>query len=294
MKVDTSHRHNGKMHDLGEVTHYLNQNGLRIQGSRVDFYRRILDRFAENAQLSNEEAWALAELRELRVIVHAAKANQVIADGLSRCLKGAHILQDETVENSGNAGRNNSFELYIASKMTILGSNVSIPAFGTRADVEFSFQGKMIPVECKRLYSLDKADAVMQGGCSQVSKRVAAGEFGVAAISLTRALWAGVSMEIAGSLEEARMATEKLYAQWTHDMLNLLNRYPRVALIYIHVQIPFVGENDSYSVYEREFLRTRTAYETLPEAPVVDEFERLMTRVGIENAIAARIASGQL
>lgn len=291
MKVDTSHQHDGKMYELEEVTNYLNQKGIRILGGRVDFYRKILELFAGNAQLSNEEAWALAELRELRVIVHAAKANQVIADGLRRCLKGAPLMQDETAENSGNAGRNYSFELCVASKMTILGSNASIPEFGTEADVEFSCQGKKIPVECKRLYSPDKAAEIMQNGYSQVSKRVAAGEFGIAAISLTRALWSDMSMEIADSLEKARMATEELYAQWTSDMVNLLDRYPKVALIYIHAQIPFVGKNGSYSVYEREFLRTRTAYETLPEAPIVDEFEQLMTRVGIESAIASQAAA---
>src|SRR5690242_14925650 len=123
MKVDISHQHDGKMYDLEEVANYLNQKGIRIFGGRVDFYRKILELFAGNAQLNNEEAWALAELRELRVIVHAAKANRVIADGLRRCLKGAPLLQDETAENSGNAGRNYSFELYVASKMTILGSN---------------------------------------------------------------------------------------------------------------------------------------------------------------------------
>lgn len=294
MKVDTSHTHKGKMLDFREVENYLNEIGARIQGTRIEFYREVLERFAEDSQLSDEEAWALVELRELRVIVHAARENQVIADGLSRCLQGAHRLQDETSKNSGNAGRNYSFELFIASKMTILGSNVSTPEFGTGADVEFSCRGKMVPVECKRLYSPDKAARIMQDCCSQVSKRVEEGEFGVAAISLTRALWAGVSMETMDSPEEARMAAEKLYARWSRVAMNLLNQYPRVALIYIHAQLPFVGENGSYSVYEREFLRTRKAYEALQEAPIVDEFERLMIRVGIENAIASRIAKEQL
>jgi hypothetical protein len=289
LKIDSSHRSKGPMADLREVVEYFTENGFRLQGSRVRFYQEIHERFANSPELDDDEAWALAELRELRIIVHAARRNNVIASGLKRCLKGAALLRDETTKNSGNAGRNYTFELFTASKMVILGANTTVPAFGKGADVEFLHEGKTVPVECKRLYSPENAVNLMKECCEQVSKRVEEGEFGVAAISLTRVLWVEKSSLIASSEAEAQLDTERLYARLVEEMVKLLQRFPKVALIYTHFQLPCVGEDEVFTIYERKFFRTRVGYENLPEAHVVDEFERLMTEVGIESAIGAPI-----
>ncbi|MBU2123029.1 MAG: hypothetical protein KJ999_21675 [Gammaproteobacteria bacterium] len=285
MKIDTSHTKKGAIKRMGAVLEFLKENHYKTHRTRVEYYQKILDRFSESPVLTDVEAWALTELHEIFVVVEGAKINDHIKNELARCLKGVHLLEDESVKKSGNAPRNASFELFIVSKMVIFESKISIPQFGQSADINFYYAGRLVPIECKRLYASGKVSRIVQETCSQVSKRVNDGEYGIAAISLTREFWSTVSSAVMESIEEARQAVEKVYLQWREKIAKQLGSYPKVALIYIHIQLPFVGENKTFYVYEREFFRTRFNYKRLPEAPIVDDFIEVMTNKGIMDAI---------
>ena len=274
------------MQRLETVLKFLKEKGKRVNGTRVEDYQKIVTRFLNKPELTDDEAWALVELHELYVIIHGAKKNERIDEGLQRCLRGVRFLEQEQVANSGNAPRNASFELFVASKMTIFGSTLSIPPFGKSADITFSCAGQMVPIECKRLYATGKVSKILQETCSQVSKRLDDGKYGIAAISLTREFWSSISSSVMGSADEARQAVEELYQRWRSETFRILMAYPKVALIYIHIQIPCMGEEQVFYVYERGFFRTRVNYENLPEAPIVNEFTEMLTSDGVMNAIA--------
>ncbi|HCL3480137.1 TPA: hypothetical protein N2A77_002984 [Pseudomonas aeruginosa] len=285
MKADTSYSHRGPMQRQEVVLAFFKEKGQRTTGARVEYYQRIIERFSKTPELNDAEAWALAELHELYVVIHGAKKNQLIAEQLSKCLGGACSLENEQAKNSGNAPRNISFELFIASKMVLFGANILIPPFGRNADINFIFNGLKIPIECKRLYAPGKVSRLMQDACSQVSGRLDDGQYGIAAISLTREFWSNFSSTVMESIDEAREAVEQLYLSWRSETFRLLMAYPKVALIYIHIHLPCVGEEQVFHIYEREFFRTRINYENLPEAPIVNEFVKIMTSNGIANAI---------
>lgn len=285
MKADTSYAYRGLMQRLEAVLAFFKEKCYRTNGTRVEYYQKIIERFSKVPELTDEESWALAELHELYVIIHGAQKNPVVAEQVSKCLKGAHYLEDEQAKNSGNAPRNVSFELFIASKMVLFGASVSIPPFGSNADINFFYEGQKIPIECKRLYALGKVSNIIQEACSQVSGRVNDGQLGIAAISLTREFWSSFSSTVMESIDEAREAVEQLYSKWRSEVYRLLMAYPKVALIYIHIQLPCVGEEQVFYIYEREFFRTRVDYQNLPEAPIVDEFIKIMTSSGIMDAI---------
>lgn len=273
------------MQNLKEVLAFFKEKGLRTNGTRVEYYQKIVERFSKTPELTDAEAWALVELQELYVIIHGAKKNQLISEQISRCLGGTHSLENEQAKNSGNAPRNISFELFIASKMVLFGADVSIPPFGSNADINFFCAGLKIPIECKRLYAQGKVSELIQETCSQVSGRLANGQYGIAAISLTREFWSSFSSAVMESIDDARKAAEQLYSNWRTEAVRLLMNYPKVALIYVHIQLPFVGEEQVFYIYEREFFRTRTNYESLPEAPIVSEFVKIITSTGIMNTI---------
>jgi hypothetical protein len=285
MKVDTNYSYRGPMQQLEAVLAFFKEKGYRTNGTRVEYYQKIIERFSKVPELTDEESWALAELNELYVIIHGAQKNQVIAKQVSRCLKGAHSIEDEQAKNAGNAPRNISFELFIASRMVLFGASVSIPPPSSNADINFFYDGQRIPIECKRLYALGKVSNILQEACSQVSGRVNDGQHGIAAISLTREFWSSCSSTVMESINEAREAVEQLYSKWRSEVSRQLIDYPKVALIYIHIQTPCVGEEQVFHIYEREFFRTRVDYENLPEAPIVNEFIKIMRSRGIMDAI---------
>ncbi len=288
MKIESSHTHVSSMAKQKSVLAYFKEKGRRTIGSRIEYYEKLVDRFLLKPELTDSEAWSLAELQELYVVIHGARKDKRIDDQTLKCLKGAHTLDDENSKNSGNAARNITFELYIASKMVIFGADVSIPPFGTGADILFTCDEKKVPIECKRLYAQGRVGQLMQDACSQVSSRVDDGSFGIAAISLTREFWASHSSSVIESVDEARIAAEQLYLTWRAKAAEMLATYPKVALIYIHIYLPCVGEDNRFTVYEREFYRTRKNYEGLSEAAIVDDFERVMRSIGIADAIGSR------
>lgn len=285
MKVDSSHIHKGTMQNMVTALDYLKANNQKTHRTRIEYYEKILNRFLEKPEITDAEAWALTELHELFVVIQGAKINENIKKELARCLKGAHRLEDETVKKSGNAPRNASFELFIASKMVLFESNISIPPFGQGADINFFYAGQRVPIECKRLYAKGKVSRIVQETCSQVSKRVKDGEYGIAVISLTREFWSSFSSAVMDSIEDARKSVEDLYLHWKIEIFRQLISYPKVAFIYIHIHLPCVGEKQAFYVYEREFFRTRVKYENLPEAPIVDQFIKVIRNKGIMNAI---------
>lgn len=285
MKISNSHYYRGPMQKQEAVLAFFKKNGYRTNGTRVEYYQKIIERFLKVPELTDDESWALVELHELYVIIHGAQKNHVITEQVGRCLKGVHSLEDEQAKNSGNAPRNISFELFIASKMVLFGASVAIPPPGSSADVNFFCDGQKVPIECKRLYAQGKVSNIVQEACSQVSGRVNDGQYGIAAISLTREFWSSFSSTVMESINDAREAAEQLYSKWREEISSLLIAYPKVALIYIHIQTPCVGEEEVFSIYERQFFRSRVDYENLPEATIVKEFEKIMSSNEIMDAI---------
>lgn len=285
MIIDSSHNEKRTMKEMDAVLKFLKENGFKTHRKRVEYYQEILNRFYESSALTDDEAWALTEMHEIYIVIEGAKINAHIKKSLPRCIKGAHTLEEELAANSGNAPRNATFELFMVSKMVLLGANIKTPPFGQSADINFFSSGCSVPIECKRLYAIGNVSRIVQETCSQVSRRVNDGEYGIAAISLTRELWSSVSSVMMESREEARKSVEKIYHQWKIELVKQLESYPKVALIYIHFHIPMIGENNNFYIYEREFYRTRVKYELLKEAPIVDDFIKIMRHTGIMNAI---------
>ena len=156
------------------VGKYLERENYRLNGTRIQRYLKIVNGFLKNPELTDEDAWALIELEELYVILKIAERHNIISrKEISICVKGAHYLDDELANNSGNAPRNYSFQLYIAAKMLAFNMDASIPSHASEADVWFLCDGIKIPVECKRLYAAGEIEQIVKNACSQVSKRVA-------------------------------------------------------------------------------------------------------------------------
>ncbi|WP_028237569.1 hypothetical protein [Pseudomonas brassicacearum] len=279
MKIDSSHFHNSSIRKLSHVGEYLKHEGYHLNGTRIKYYLEILNRFLKRPELNDEEAWALVELNEMYVILKAAERyGSISRKEISFCLKGAHLLASETSSAAGNKARNYCFQLYVIANMLAFGMKTEIPSHGEEADIRFLYERMSIPVECKRLFAEGGVGTIVKKACSQVSKRVIEGGYGIAAISLSREFWIVEKNTVMDSVQDARFSVEKLYRQWRNILEDLLGEYPRVALVYINFQVPIVGPDNTYSVYERKFFKTRLKYDLLPEAGVSQHFiDSMMT-----------------
>lgn len=282
MKIDSSHFHRQHMGRLLYVGEYLEREGYNLNGTRFQHYLSIVKRFLEVPELTDDEAWALVELSEMYVIVKISERHGCIGRSeISLCLKGAHSLDGEQLAGSGNKARNYCFQLYVASNLLVFGMEAEIPSHGAEADIRFIYDENSVPVECKRLFVEGGVEKSAKNACSQVSKRVAEGHFGIAAISLSREFWAVEKKAVMESVHDARFSVEQLYKQWRGVLSRLLEKYPKVALIYINFQIPVVGCENLYSIYERKFFKTRDNYQLLPEAGVAQHFIDGMMTLGL-------------
>lgn len=90
-----------------------------------------------------------------------------------------------------------------------------------------------------------------------------------------------------GCLQEARDAVERLYGQWRDIIGQVLNQYPKVALIYINIRLPFADVGNIFTRYEREFFKTRNSYENLPEGKIVQYFIDSMTNLNLMTALSS-------
>ena len=282
MKIDSSHFHRQHMGRLLYVGEYLEREGYNLNGTRFQRYLSIVKRFLDVPELSDDEAWALVELSEMYVIVKISERHGCIGRAeISLCLKGAHSLDDEQLAGSGNKARNYCFQLYVASNILAFGMEAEIPSHGAEADIRFIYDENSVPIECKRLFVEGGVEKIAKNACSQVSKRVAEGHYGIAAISLSREFWSVEKKAIMESVHDARFSVEQLYKQWRGVFNRLLGKYPKVALIYINFQIPVVGSENIYSIYERKFFKTRDNYQLLPEAGVAQHFIDGMMTLGL-------------
>lgn len=282
MKIETSHFHQQNMGRLLYVGEYLEREGFNLNATRFQRYLSIVKRFLESPELTDDEAWALVELSEMYVILKASELHECIGRAeISLCLKGAHSLGDERLAGAGNKARNYCFQLYIASNLLVFGMKSEIPPHAAEADIRFIYNRNSVPVECKRLFVQGGVEKSVKNACSQVSKRVQEEHFGIVAISLSREFWAVEKSAVMETIDDARVSVEKLYNQWRGTLSRLLKRYPKVALIYINFQIPTVGPNGLYTVYERKFFKTRDNYKQLPEAGVAQHFIDGMMTLGL-------------
>ncbi|MDT3722616.1 hypothetical protein [Pseudomonas oryzihabitans] len=282
MKIDAHHFHRQNMGRLLYVGEYLEREGYNLNGTRFQRYLSIVNRFMENPELTDDEAWALVELSEMYVIVRISERHECIGRAeISICLKGAHSLENERLAGAGNKARNYCFQLYIASNLLAFGMKAEIPTHAAEADIRFIYDRSSIPVECKRLFVNGKVENIVKTACSQVSKRVMEEQFGIVAISLSREFWAVEKSAVMESVNDARFSVGKLYNQWRETFSRLLKRYPKVALIYINFQVPTVGPDNLYTTYERKFFKVRDNYKELPEAGVAQHFINGMMTLGL-------------
>ncbi|WP_018925168.1 hypothetical protein [Pseudomonas umsongensis] len=287
MNIDTSHFHRQSMSRLSYVGEYLEREGYNLNGTRVQHHLKIVRAFLDTSELTDEEAWALVELNELYVIIKVAERRGGISrEEISICLKGVHYLADETSNSSGNKARNFCFQLYVISNMLAFGMKVDIPSHGEEADIRFMYDDVSVPVECKRLFAERGVEKIAKKTCSQVSKRVSKGNHGIAALSLSREFWTAEEGAVTESIQDARDKVERLYGQWRNTLAKVLKQYPKVALIYINIQFPYIGTDNLYCVYERKFFRTRSNYIDLPGGGVAQHFIESMMTLGLMEEIS--------
>lgn len=191
--------------ELDEVDAWLAERGI-TQRNRLRIYREnlitIRDRektvgaaelFAE-IQSAGRVTEILASYVEGAEIVDALtclRASQVNIpdDLLRRALDGAPDASRESTKN--NQGRNAMFELSIGA---MLARQNLKPRFSTgNPDVEFCFDDRRIPVECKRVLSNERTLPVISEGIRQLRKQVKSsdGEVGIVAVNISRVFYRG-------------------------------------------------------------------------------------------------------
>ena len=193
--------------EFDEAVEWLASQGLRVDGTRVSHYRKVLKRLADDhasgrlrkefdaateAEKSRMFGDAIVSLYESGEIISIAAGLRALVPVVDRekfreLLKGASSYINESTASSAKA-RNTSFEFIVASRLVEAGlALVRIPP----ADVCAMLGSYRLVVECKRPQTESSIEGNIDDAFSQLRRRLknslAPRMRGIAAIDVTKA-----------------------------------------------------------------------------------------------------------
>ena len=180
---------NEKLKEIRAAQEWLESLGLTVRNSRYTHAMNTLERGIQDGEVLGDDMiefqWALEELEEF-VEIHkllGASADTRLIDSLAKSLKGALTSAQETAGPSA-AGRNYTFELYVAARLKKLGFDVS---FEGLADVVVHLTAGKLFIECKRAMGKNSSN-LLKEAFRQIRTRCENSDgqqFGIVALCLT-------------------------------------------------------------------------------------------------------------
>jgi hypothetical protein len=209
---------NSLIHALSEIDDWLQKKGL-AGNDRIRTYKSNIIEMAEadsrgDPQQTYEAVAAGGRLAEVlasyfegiefvdTIMSLRAAGIDIPSEELRKVVSGP---ADASLENErSNQGRNFMFELVFAAMAARAGL---VPEFGGGADIIFSFQDRLIRVECKRVMSVNKIEQRIRDGARQLRNPGPSG-CGLLAVSISRTINPGATIWEVPSVSEIDLFLE--------------------------------------------------------------------------------------
>lgn len=163
-----------------EATNWISEHNLSVERSRLYRYLKELDKLSkwfkagtleEHLDPESGHYWRslLYEALEITEIYKTLRehGSTDMARRLSEVSKGPLFLSEESPSSGSNSARNYQFELLAASRFQKAGFEVVLD---DRNDFAISLWGRFLPIECKRLQSIEQVRKRIKEGCVQLKR----------------------------------------------------------------------------------------------------------------------------
>jgi hypothetical protein len=248
----------GRIKRLDALYERLKAAGFRVQGTRLDLYRKTfytIDKFiTENREQELNTKVGIAtlvnDLHESHELLEACDefpdlTQAGLRDRLKKALNGPRELEKETPEKG--EPRNFLFELVMASLLKRAGFAIDLDR---TEDVFFQLAGRPVFMECKRIHSLPRLEKRIEDATLQIRERCdgthASEARGIIAIDVSRLLNPGDGFFEASTSQDlffgCTIFFENFLAmQWPRlqDLSRRLQRKERRVLgLYVYGRLP--------------------------------------------------------
>jgi hypothetical protein len=297
---------------LVAAAHWLASRGANVRDGRIGRYVRLMQElvvcektkdFSSLSAKAAEIANALYEAHDL-ISIHRAFSHGPHADLVARRIlhtsKGPVSYVDENPASSSNAARNFAFELLVAERLLVGGSQ---PHFPTYADVGATVAGDEIAIQCKRIWS-SNASAIrnnFKAAEKDLKSAKRAGAKGIIAIDITRAVNPAFILPTLHGHDEVRRQMVKLTQDFVDDYASVWNEHKtgtiallvRVTALIQQADGPMFTHTQQYSLTPLQRIsnsETIAAHEfgAILEAAAAADSQRLNV---VTNVVKTRVMS---
>ncbi len=211
---------------LEATSEWFESIGIAVGGSRLEAIRGRLAEleavFRDGGEAALRRSWnnletALVLADTMAFTSISSQFRQLKPDRIPRrhlraVLDGPLMVQDEDPSTAAVNARNIFFELELAADL--MNRGIVLDGFD---DIFFSFAGKMIRIECKRLHSEKRVEENIATAITQLRKKMAeSGEYGIVALALERLTAMDRAIRPIDSDREIEDGVEGLLAQFLH------------------------------------------------------------------------------
>lgn len=232
------------MDSYEEAKRWLEEKGIRVNPTRFEKNRKLIQKVGSaNTEEDFRILWANAELHDICEIHQrlATIDSARLTETLRKSVTGHELLSEERNDGGSVHGRNFTFELYTASRIARCGYEVT---FDTDSDINFLEDGRLIHVECKRVVSENRLDALIVEAMHQIDKRCedSPTDRGIVAVSLSKLVSKALNIEAKGTygdLAEMQKVMRVLIGKWS-QLIKL--RYSALSVqtigVILHYKMP--------------------------------------------------------
>jgi hypothetical protein len=244
--------HAAYIKELEALCDRLKAAGFRIQGTRLDIYRKTfatIDKFiTENREQELVKRLPsptfINDLHESQEIIEACDefpdlTQPGLRDRIEKVLKGTRELEKETPEKG--EPRNYLFELVMAGSLKRAGFGIHLDRI---EDIFFEFRNSPFFIECKRIHSQARLQERIDDAAYQIGKRCDEARTskarGIIAIDVSKLLNDGTGLFQCSTLAVFSSACRQLLTtfQAMHNSNLGSTKEKRVLGIYIYARLP--------------------------------------------------------
>lgn len=248
---------------LEATSEWFESLGIAVGGSRLEAIRDRLTEleviFRDGGDAALRRSWnnldtALVLADTLAFTSISSQFRQLKPDLIPRrhlrtVLDGPLMVQDENPSTGAVNARNIFFELELAADLMSRG--IVLDGFD---DIRFSFAGRAIRIECKRLHSEKRVEENIATAFTQLRTKMAeTGEYGIVALALERLTAMDRAIQPIYSDYEIKERVEDLLAQFLHRHPTCFDSPVDTRVIAILVVFRLIVDSKSRGILGRAF-----------------------------------------